>query len=132
MSRNQYFRPKPRHHPQRLGPFARITLRLLRIARVGRRPDDQIAGEQYLALRHIDPAMVIGLAACMMAFELVVAGNYIELTIEVGIRIYILGRPRRGPVELPRIDCSVVAAGALVPIEPRRNRAMPHDARPRN
>jgi len=34
--------------------------------------------------------MVVGLTARMMAFELVVAGHYIELTIEVSIRIYIL------------------------------------------
>src|SRR5208337_2518363 len=73
--------------------------------------------------------MVVGFAARMMAFELVVARNYIQLTIEVGIRIYILSRPRRRPVELPCIDYCVIASRPLVAIEPRGDRAMPPDAR---
>src|SRR5271156_4773194 len=124
MPRYENFRAQPRHHAQRLGPFARIALRLLRIARIGRRPDDQISGAQHLALRNIDPAMVVGLAARMMAFVLVVARNYVQLTIEVGIRIYILSRPRGRPIELPGIDYCVIATGALVAIEPRRDCAM--------
>ena len=132
MPRHEHFSSQPRHHAQRLGPFARIALRLLRIARVGRGPDDQISGAQHFALRNVYPAMVVGLAARMMAFELVVARNYIQLTIEVSIRIYILSRPRRGPAELPRIDYIVIASGALVAIESRRDCAMAHDARPRD
>src|SRR5208337_4474103 len=102
------------------GPFARVALRLLRIARVGRRPDDQISGAQQLAPGEKHPAMIVGFAARMMAFKLVVARNYIQLIIEVSIRIYILSRPWRGPVELPRIDHRVIAGSALVAIEPRR------------
>src|ERR1700735_2949298 len=132
MPRHQYFSAQPRHPAQRLGPFARIALRLLRIAGVGRSPDDQIPRAQQLALRDVHPAMVVGLAARMMALELVVARNYIQLSIEVSIGIYILSRPRCRPVELPRIDYCVMATGALVTIEPRRDCAMSHDARPRD
>src|SRR5271167_4604896 len=129
MAGYQYFSAQPRHHAQCLGPFARIALRFLRIARVGRRPDDQISSAQQLALRDKHPAMVVGLAARMMAFELVVARNNIQLTIEVSIRIYILSRPSCRPIELPRIDYCVIASGSFVAIEPRRDCAMSHDAR---
>src|SRR5208282_6363642 len=101
MSRHQYFGAKPRHHAQRLGPLARIALRFLRIAGVGRSPNDQISGAQQLALGDVHPAMVVGLAARMMAFELVIARNYIQLSIEVSIGIYILSWPRGRPIELP-------------------------------
>src|ERR1700688_5070198 len=132
MSGDQHLRAGPRHRAQRLRPFARIALRLLRISRVGRRPDYQVSGAEHLPMRDKHPAMVVGLAARMMAFKPIVARNYIQLTIEVGIGIYILSRPRRGPIELPGIDDVVISGAALVAIEPRRDRAMPHHARPRD
>src|SRR5258708_21054523 len=83
-------------------------------------------------MRDKDPAMVVGLATRMMAFKTIVPRNYIQLTIKVGIGIYILSRPCRGPIELPGINDIVISAASFVEIEPRRDRAMSHHSRPRD
>ena len=94
-----------RHRTQRLGPFARVALRLLRIARIGRRPDDQVAGEENFLRGEVDPTMIVGLTARVMAFKLMLARGNVQLMIEVGVGIDILGRA----IPSGRLNCRVLA-----------------------
>ena len=51
----QQLGPERGHRAQRRRPFDRVALHLLRIARVGRRPDEQVAGAQGLRVRAARP-----------------------------------------------------------------------------
>ena len=51
------------HRPERGGPVRGEALHLLRVAGVGDRPDEQVAGVQDPALGHPRPGGVVGLAA---------------------------------------------------------------------
>ena len=55
------------HRPQRAGPLDRVALHLLRVAAVRRRPDEQVAGAEHLAVGRPDPDVVVGLAAGVVA-----------------------------------------------------------------
>ena len=61
------------HRPERLRPVARVPLHLLRVAAVRRRPDEQVAGEEHLAIRRPHPRAVVGLAAGVVELEALAA-----------------------------------------------------------
>ena len=65
----QHLGAERRHLAQRVRPLARIALHLLRIARVRRRPDEQVAGAQHAAIRHPHPGVIVGLAARVVQLE---------------------------------------------------------------
>ena len=69
MPGTQRLRRALRHLAQALGAVPGIALHLLRIAVIGHRPDEEIAGAQHAALRAPHPGVIVGLAAAVMQLE---------------------------------------------------------------
>ena len=128
------------HLAQRGGPLADPALRLLRVARVGHGPDEQVAGAEHAALRHPGPDRVLGLAARVVQLERQLADAQIEPVAEGHVRIAVLPGPGKaelrahaGTEELSRVDRGVVPDRALIAVEVLRDRLVrvDRDRRPR-
>ena len=66
----QQFRFLGDHRPQRGGPLDGEALHLLRVARVGEVPDEEVTGREGVVLREPAPQVVVGLAAGVVQFHL--------------------------------------------------------------
>ncbi len=114
------------HGPERRGPFRGVALRLLGIARVGRHPEEEIAGPEHAALRPPDPGVVVRLPAGVLELERAAARLDAEPPLVGGVRIDVLARPRRRPGELARVDQPVVSGGGAIAVEARNDVGVRH------
>ena len=113
-----------RHLAQRRRPVGEVALHLLRVAGVGDRPDEEVAGVEDLALGHVGPRGVVGLAAGVMQFERELTARERELLRVGDVGIAVLARPRElrhVDRELATVDRRVPAAGLLVAPEVGRH-----------
>jgi hypothetical protein len=151
MSREQKLRLLRRHFAQRLRPFEREALHLLRVAGIRKNPGDEIARADRFMFRHPGPEMIVRLADGMAQLEAEIAGAELhrlaegDVGIDPGIGTEAAGRRRRavlvalahahaqfgGGGELARIDGEVVAVGELVAAEAREHVLVAGDARAR-
>ncbi len=120
------------HAPERVGPLQRVALDLLRVAGVGRGPDEQVPAAEHAALGEPCPGVVVGLAAGVVEL----AGDPADLEVEMvavgAVRVAVLGRPlERVDRELPPVDDRVVAGGQHVAVEAGRQRLVGDDHRRR-
>ena len=100
------------HLPEGGRPIARVALHLLRVAGVGRGPDEEVATAQHLALGCPGPRVVVGLASRMVQLERGAADVEAE-PVAIGlVRVAVLGGPLqvREP-ELALVDERVVPGG---------------------
>ena len=129
VARQQQLGVKRRHGAQRRRPFHRVALHFLRIARVGRRPDEQVASAQRLRLGQEHPGVIVGLALGMMQLEARAADRELE-RVRVGVRRRVeFDRPLRRDPELARVDDRVVARGPHVALHARQHIVVADDAR---
>ncbi len=115
-------------------PLARIALHLLRVAGVGRGPDEEIAGGEDLALGDPRPDGVLGLAAGVVKLEGQIARGEGQPIVELDVRVAVLIGPAeaigRQP-KLAQVDGGVPAERLQVAIEVAANERVRVDARPR-
>ena len=69
MTREEELCVKLHHFLQGLRPLHRVTLDLLRVAAVGRGPDEEISGADSLLLGNPDPGGVVSLALVVVQVE---------------------------------------------------------------
>ena len=115
------------HLPEGGRPIARVALHLLRVAGVGRGPDEEVATAQHLALGCPGPRVVVGLASRMVQLERGAADVEAE-PVAIGlVRVAVLGGPLqvREP-ELALVDERVVPGGEHVAVEPRGHGLVGH------
>ena len=121
------------HLVERARPVGRVTLNLLRVPAVRRRPDEHVARAQDLARRHPRPRVIVGLAARVMHLEGLAADVDAKHVAVQDVGIAERGGPRhrlREP-ELPLVDDRVVAGREHVAVEARRHRLVRDDPRSR-
>ena len=135
-------RPLCRHRPQRLRPFAGITLRLLRIAGVGEVPDEEVPGANRFVLRNPSPSVVVRFAAAVRQPRRQTAHVDVQRFPIRGVWVWRGVRQERAAgghgvavagelPELPLVDDAVVAIREPIALEAVRHVLMPDDARPR-
>jgi len=84
------------HFAQGDGPLARVPLGLLRVAAVGRGPDEEVAGAEDLLLGEPDPGRVVRLALVVVQVKLDTANGERRLLAVVGpVGDAVLGRKLR-------------------------------------
>ena len=66
LGRHQQLRTGGDHLSQCCGPLHRVALHLLRVARVGEVPDDEVAGHDPLAIRQPGPQVIVCFTAGMV------------------------------------------------------------------
>ena len=133
VARTHHLGALARHLPQTRRPFTRPALRLLRIAGIRHRPDEQIPGEQPLLLRHPGPGRVLGLSSRVRHLERKLPNRKPDRIVERNVWIPKLIWPRQPHVfrihprtnELPRVDRRVVPHRPLVAIEVSGNMPLP-------
>ena len=87
------------------GPLDRVALHLLRVAAVRRRPDEEVAGAEHLAVGRPHPGVVVGLAAGVVQLEALAADVEVEPVAVRLVGVAVLGRPERLlRAELPLVD----------------------------
>ena len=130
------------HLPHGGRPFHRIALHLLRVARVGKTPDEEVTRADRLVFRDPGPRVVVGLALGVLQLDVEPADGKIQLVrigdfrarrgfrqepVAVGERI---AAARELP-ELATVDHHVVAARPLIAIEAARDVLVTGDLRRR-
>jgi hypothetical protein len=69
VSGQQHLRAQRRHLAKRDRPLGGVPLHLLRVAGVGRGPDEQVTAAEHLAVGEPRPGVVVGLAARCMQLD---------------------------------------------------------------
>ncbi len=126
---HEHLRVARGHRAQRHRPLGGVALDLLRVARVGRHPEEKIAAEEHPARRPPDPRVVVRLAARVRQLETHLAHVETLRSIVGRLRVVVLRRPRRRNGELARVDEPVVGRGRAIAVEARGHVAVTDDAR---
>ncbi len=118
------------HRPQCPRPLDRVPLSLLGVAAVRGRPDEQVAGTQDSAGGRPEPDVVVGLAACVVAFDrLATRGQVVPRSEGLVGSAKVRGEGGAGQLELSLIDDAVVAGGLDVARETVGDRLVGDDTR---
>ena len=95
--RQEQFRTTLGHRSKGRCPFDRISLNLLWIAGVGEVPDDEVAGEEPLALGDPAPQVIVGLNASVVEFDGVIPDGQRVVIVDDMIRAQRRCRNELGP-----------------------------------
>ncbi len=119
------------HPAQRGGPLPGVTLHLLRVAGVWRRPDEQVPAAQHARPGYPGDSVVVGLALLVPQFEARPADVDPKLVAVGPVRVPVLNRPAKSrDAELALVDHLVVAGRHDVTVEPGRQRLVRDNDRP--
>ncbi len=118
------------HLAQGQCPFAGVALDLLRIARVGRAPDEEVAAAQDLAPGNPGPGVVVGFAARVAQFKALAANLQRQMLAEGFVGVAVLSRPdEAGHAELPLVDGGVIACRQAIALKAGDDGFVPDDMR---
>ena len=130
VAREQALRLQLNHPAQRGRPLPRVALHLLRVARVRRRPDEQVAAAQHLPVGHPGHRVIVGLALLVPQREGPAADFELQLVAVGAVGVAVVGGPAQfTEPELAPVDHLVVAGGEQVPVKPPGQRLVGDDGR---
>ena len=131
MSRQQVERPQRGHLLQPARPVDGVTLDLVRVAGVGRAPDERVAGAEHAVRRAPDPRLVVSLAPAVVQLEDRPADRGRDALIVGGVGVGEAGVSEgpgfRRKVELDAIDVVVLSREQPVAVEAARKVAVGDD-----
>src|SRR5262245_3258880 len=100
-----------RHPLQCVGPLDGVALHFLRVAAIGRPPEDEVTREEIAALGDPDVAMVVGLTFGRSVSDLELSHPLGERVAKRQRRVLEIAREEDVAAELPTVDRSIEALG---------------------